>query len=486
MGIAVNPNPVVTVTVSTVLAAIAPAYQQSGAILSFGATNIAEGNTQFLTKFTDITSQYIPGGKIVSAAWATGEVTVTIDPTKPLPAYATIGATVNLAISGMTPAVYNGIHPCTIVSASSFTYPIVSNPGAATVFGTWQVGATAMLNAQVSTFFRQGSGTGCYVLELGYQSSVSAEITALENWLNTSPLAFYGYMLPDYWGLSSNLQPGGPAIELFSQFTDPESMTYFWLTLDVGANGLIPATLKSVVQLVEAPGVAAARASAPIGQYSEFTIASMFFAAMAFKATAISRVAPMCFKYVYGVTPYPTNQNGPLLTSFKNNYVNYIQTGAEGGIAFTNVFQGVTSDGKDYFNWWWTIDWIQIQINLDLTNAIINGSNNPLAPLYYNQPGINQLEAVLAGTMRRGVSLGMVLGTVVQTGYTTEELSAALAQGTFTGTCNVNAVPFTYYITVNPNDYGAGEYDGLSTTFIPARGFVHILVQVVATNIVTL
>jgi hypothetical protein len=207
---------------------------------------------------------------------------------------------------------------------------------------------------------------------------------------------------------------------------------------------------------------------------------------MNFRATAVTRVAPMCFKYIYAVTPYPLQNNGPLLLSFKENFINYIQTGSEGGINYTDVYQGVTADGFDYFNWWWTIDWVQININLDLTNAIINGSNNPLAPLYYDQPGINTLEAVLAQTMKNGGSFGMVNGLVVQTELNSPDLATAIAAGTYAGQCNVNAVPFIDYSIQNPSDYGQGEYDGLSTLFIPARGFVHILVQVVATDIVTL
>ena len=496
MGIAVNPNPVVTVTVSTILAPSAPTYQQSGAILSFGGTTVTPSTPTFLTQFGDLTKLLVPGGIVLTAVWTDedvtdpdniipAQVTVTIDPTKPLPTYTTPGTVVSFAISGIVPTAFNGIQTCTIVSATSFTYPLAADPGVTTSMlgATWQVNSAALLNSEVSTFFRQGAGTGCYLLELGYQPIFSAEVSALETWLNDSPMSYYGYLLPDYWGSPTNIPE---CLQLFQQYSDPESMTYFWLTIPLNSVGLIPNTVKSVIQLIEAPGVAAARSTAVMGQYSEFTIASMFFAAMAFKATAITRVAPMCFKYVYGVTPYPTAGNGPTLKQFKQNNVNYVQTGAEGGIAYTNLYQGVTADGKDYFNWWWTIDWVQIQVNIDLTNAIVNGSNNPLAPLYYNQPGINQLEAVLAGTMKRGVSYGMVLGNVVQTEYNTEDLAAAIAQGTFTGVCNVNAVPFIYYSQNNPSDYGEGEYDGLSTLFIPARGFVHILVQVVATNIVTL
>jgi hypothetical protein len=501
MGIAVNPNPVVTVQVSTIVAPSAPTYQQSGAIVSFGGTTALPNTTKFLTQFSDLTAIITPGGKILTAVWTPEDptdpldiipafATITIDPLLPLPAWAVIGSDIMLAISGLTSdgantAAFNGIQLCTITAANTFTYLLPVNPGSTVPpnIGTWQINSAAQLNSQVSTFFRQGAGVGCYLLEFGYQSAFTDEVSALENWLNTSPMSYYGYLLPDYWGTPTNIPL---SLQLYQQYSDPESITYFWLTIPLASVGMIPNTVKSIIQMVEAPGVAAARLTAIMGQYSEFSIAGMFFAAMAYKATSVTRVAPMCFKYVYGVTPYPTAGNGPLLASFKQNNVNYIQTGAEGGISYTNVYQGVTADGRDYFNWWWTIDWVQIQVNIDLTNAIVNGSNNPLAPLYYNQPGINQLEAVLANTMQRGVSYGMVLGNVVQTEYNTEDLAAAIAQGIFTGVCNVNAVPFIYYSQVNPSDYGAGEYDGLSTLFIPARGFVHILVQVVATNIVSL
>jgi hypothetical protein len=560
-GLAIAPNPIVTVNVSTILAPFTPTYQQTGALVSFGGTNLLPNTSSFLTQFSDLTSLRLSGGGITAASWAgatgtitagtynagTGLITFTATGTLPvsspntfpvtitnvvpaafngtyiasvtnattftvnvtstpgtfvtagnwaygqitatingtLPTYLTTGSPFHAYINGLLPNLYNGAVNATVVSPTSISWPSAANPGTATtpVGGTWQLTNALQLNSMAATWFRQGSGTGVYVLELGYQPSFAAEITALETWLNNSPLSFYGYLLPDYWGSVTNIPA---ALTLYTQFENPEAMTYFWTTIDLGAIGLIPNTVKSVIQLVEAPGVAAARKMSAAGNYSEFTMAAMFFWGLQFKATAVTRVSPMCFKFLYGVTAYPTSGNGPTLVTFKTNNVNYVQTGAEGGIAFTNIYQGVTADGKDYFNWWWTIDWIQIQINIDLSNAIINGSNNPLAPLYYNQQGINQLEAVLAATMQRGVSYGMVLGTVNQTEYNSPDLSNAINLGTFTGTCNVNAVPFIAYSIENPSDYGTGEYDGLSTLFIPARGFVHILVQVVATNIVTL
>jgi hypothetical protein len=480
-----DPNAIVSVQVSTILAPYPTTLQQTGAIVSFGGTTVLPNSSVFLTQFTDLKPLLQGNGAVTAAAFTSGTVTYTI--TGELPSYATTGTVMKIAISGMNPITYNGIFDATMVDATSFTVPMTADPGTAVTMGNWQMYASCQLNAEVATYFRQGTAVGVNILELGYQPQFANEVTALETWLTQSPGSFYGYLLPDYWGDVANLQPGQGVIELFQQYVNPEAMTYFWVTLDdLAAVGLIDDTNKSVIQLMEAPGVQAARAASAPGQFAEFTIAGMFYWAMRFKATAVTRVSPMCFKYVYGVTPYPVPNNGPTLSSFKTNHVNYIQTGAQGGIAYTNVYQGVTADGFDYFNWWWTIDWVQISINVNISNAVLNGSNDPTAPLYYNQNGISQLSQVLASTMITGNQYGMVNGPIIQTQLGPSDLSDAIDSGTFATVCNVNAVPFATYTALNPADYGAGEYDGLSTLFIPARGFVHILVTVVATNIVTL
>ena len=214
---------------------------------------------------------------------------------------------------------------------------------------------------------------------------------------------------------------------LLKRYEAPELMEYFWLTvtpatmtnlffpgqLGSGGGKGTGSSFKDVIQLVEAPaltdptlihipaiGADPERYEMPnyLDPNGEFTMAAMFYNALSFRPSNTNRVAPMAFKYVYGVTEYPQKNNAPLLLSFKSANTNYISTGAEGGISFTMLYEGVTLDGHDYFNWWYTIDWVQIEVNLNLSNAIINGSNNPLAPLYYNQDGINVLQTVLYNT----------------------------------------------------------------------------------------
>ena len=334
-----------------------------------------------------------------------------------------------------------------------------------------------------NTYFGQGNAMGVWVLELGYQNSIANQVIALETWLVNNPLTIYCFLLPRVFGSAAGITAMTPLLKLYQA---PEKMEYFWLTVTSSTMTTLGPTYKNVIQLVEAPELTDPTQDNLNDSIGEFTLASMLYNALSYRPSNTNRICPMAFKYVYGVTEYPQKGNGPLLTSFKAAHTNYISTGAEGGISFTMIYEGVTLDGHDFFNWWYTIDWVQIEVNLNLSNAIINGSNNPLAPLYYNQDGINYLETVLYGTMQDAQTFGMVLGKIEMTQLDGPDLTNAIQTGTFAGKCDVNAVPFLNYTLANPGDYKIGEYDGLSALFIPARGFIHILVNIVVSDLVSI
>jgi hypothetical protein len=413
--------------------------------------------------------------------WSAGLVTLTT--ASPLvPTYAA-GDTPIMTITGFTPTGYNYTGAVTVVDTGSFTYPVATDPGTGTVMGTYQPQNAIELSQMATTFFDQGNMTSVWVLELGYGATAASHVAAMQSWLNVNPKTFCGYLMPRSVGSSqATIQAWEP---LFKQFENPEAMTYFWVTVMSNLTAVLDVTYKCVIQMVEAPTVTNILDTNVANPNGEFSMAAMFYNAMAFKPSQITRVAPMAFKYLYGVTAYPTKNNAPLLSTFKTNFTNYVATGAEGGISYNIIYAGVTRDGQDYFNWWWTIDWVQINIQLNLSNAIINGSNNPFAPLYYNQDGVDFLETNLYNTMLQASALGMVLGAITMTGYNQPDLQNNILLGTFEGMCDVNAVSFIDYVNANPTHYKIGEYDGLSVLFIPARGFIHILVQVVATDLVT-
>jgi hypothetical protein len=283
---------------------------------------------------------------------------------------------------------------------------------------------------------------------------------------------------------------------LFAQYQNNQAMTYFWLTVVPLASAptnpatdpltTLGPTFKSVIQFIEAPANTDPAQTNLTNPNGEFSACSMFYNALAYSPSNTNRISPMAFKELFGVTQYPTKNAGPMLTRIKQANSNYVAFGMEGGINVDMVFQGVTLDGYDYFNWWYTIDYAQITINQNLSNAIINGSNNPLAPLYYNQDGINVLASVLYATMQSMRTFGMVVGQLTLTQFDGPSLTEAINSYQFIGMCDINAVPFIPYSLANPGHYKIGEYDGLSTLFIPQRGFIHILVNVVASSLIAI
>lgn len=225
------------------------------------------------------------------------------------------------------------------------------------------------------------------------------------------------------------------------------------------------------------------QAAAPTaGNTGEFTAAAGFYKTLGYNPSSANLLTPFAFSFLFGVTPWTTQGNSAVLQTLKDASVNVVLTGAEGGITDTALFWGTTMDGSDFMEWYGA-DWIQIQLDLSLSNAIINGSNNPLNPLYYSQFGIETLQDVALGTCRNGVSFGCGNGTVVPSSLTGTALQAAIENGTFDGDIVVNAVPFVQYLEGSPGDYKIGRYAGLGVLWIVNRGFIEIQVNLSISNL---
>ena len=216
---------------------------------------------------------------------------------------------------------------------------------------------------------------------------------------------------------------------------------------------------------------------------TEFSLAAVLWVTLNYDPSDTNKPPPLAFSYVFGVTPFPVQGMGPVLTALKTAYVNVIGTGAEGGISNAIVLWGRLKDGNP-FNFWYATDWVAIEGDIALANAVINGSNNPINPLYYNQNGVDRLQAVLASVVQRAVTFGLVLFPPKQTALTGPELTAALATDQFDGSSVVNAVPFIRYSQNNPSHYRQGLYEGFSATFTPLRGFEQIQINLVVSSFV--
>jgi hypothetical protein len=285
-----------------------------------------------------------------------------------------------------------------------------------------------------TTFFAQGNEVGVYVLELGVVASAPAGITALNTWIVANPGNFYAYLVPATWDAS-----GAALNTMAANYSSPTGKTYFFVTTTSGTLSAYTATTKAIVAIVPSPTAAS----------SEFQAAAFFYQWLSNLPAIASPSPPMGFRYVYGVTPWTLNGNGTTISTILTAFGNIILSGAEGGISTATLRNGTTMDGNQMM-FWYAVDWLEIQAQQLLANAIINGSNsNP--PLYYNQAGINTLLAILDTIGFSGTSFGLLLAW------------------------SFAATPFAAYTAANPADYAAGKYAGFSGTVYPQRGFEAIV-----------
>jgi hypothetical protein len=456
-------NQIVNLIVTQTVAPSPSTLQKTGALISQGATTLAPNARQLITQPADLTAILSGALAISSITWTGSVATVTTAAPHGLPD----ADVIDITISGVTPSGYNGTFECTVTGASTFTYPLASNPGMETVPGVWTVADVAELVAQVTTFFAQGSQQGVYVLELG-EGSPAVGVAALATYITNNPGFFYAYLVPREWDVVAQF------LALLATFTSTTALTYFFVTTTPDTYAQYPATLKCVNAWIEAPEI-------PV---TEFSAAAGLWVELNYAPSSTNKVTPYAFSYVFGVTPYPTPGNGPLFASLKAAGVNIIGTGAEGGITNTIIFWGTTMDVRPV-NYWYGVDWIQITGDQAVANAVINGSNNPANPLYFNQDGINRIQKALASQMSAGVSFGIVLFNVIQTNLSPSALAVALENGTYDGFTVVNADPFLDYTTTNPSDYKIGKYTGLTVSATPLRGFEAITININVTDFVS-
>lgn len=432
-------NAIVQVNVSQTVAPAPITLQRTGAFISQGATNTALNTLSLLTQLADLTPLLTGSHAVTSITQTAGTATITTTTPHGVP----IADVIPVTIAGASPAAYNGVHTCTATGASTLTFAIASgttSPATGTIVYTLE--DVAELLAMATTFFAQGTGVAVYVLELGI-GDAGTGVAALTTYLTANPFTIYRFLVPRYWDVDTDF------LALLTAQDGTTAKLYFHVTTTNATYASYTALQKSAMTWIEAPAIPAI----------EFSAAADFYVALNYNPSTTNKVPPNAFAFLAGVTPYPAKGNQALFAAWKLAGVNWVGTGAEGGISNAITYWGTMQDGHD-LTYWYSVDWMQLHLNQDLANEIINGSNNPQAPLYYDQNGINRLQARAQATANQGVSIGLVLPPVV-----------------------VTAVPFTTYTTANPSDYPVGTYNGLAVVYTPNRGFKSITFNVQVSNI---
>jgi len=535
-------NPVVNVYVSVQNAPAPATLQKTGAFISQGATNTSVGTKTLLKQKSDLTPILGGSKALTSLVWSGNVVTattvvphgLTINDTLPV----TIAGEIPAGYNGVFTATITGastftyplaVNPGAQSTAGVYTLEDVSELTAmANTFfaqGSQQgvyvleLGAgnatdgVAVLNAWITAnpnvFYsylvpRFWDGNAAYLAFLaGFESTNSKTYffttTTLQNWqAYTAAMKCVEAMIeaPVYgvWpqnALTALSQTGGVASAVTTTNHGVVPGEYFTLAgnAPAGYNGWFlaqPATTGNLLsfQVASALGAETALGELLASQYAsagvpstEFSHAADFWVTLNYKPSSTNKVTQLNLAYLSGVTPFPTEGNASLLATLNAGNVSVVGTGAQGGISNTLVIGGNLMDGNP-FKYWYSVDWAQINTQRNLTAYLINGANNPQAPVDYNQPGINGGQQVLTSTMNSGITNGLVLNPVKVTTLDGSDFAAALVAGTLKGYTIVNADPFASYVAENPNDYAAGIYDGYSIDYTPLRGFQSITINI--------
>ncbi|WP_275222809.1 hypothetical protein [Citrobacter freundii] len=442
---------------------------KSGAMISIGGTTLAAGSYQLLTSKDDLKNIVAPAKTISTLAWSANVVTVTLSENHGW----SNGDQIPVVISGATPAAYNGAYTASVTGDKTLTYTLSSDPGTATVMGTVTTVAAGEIQQMNTTYWAQGSSRAVYVLELG-EISVTSAVAALGDFidkdisLGNTYQKFFSYLVPREWDIEPTFKT------LTGQYTSPGSLVYFFVTSTIATYQSWVATKnKTVFAGVEAPNIPA----------TEFSMAAAFQSSLSNDPGSSNMVPPMAFRFMYGVTEYPVENNGTLLKTLQDNHINYIGSSAEGGLSNKMLVAGHMLDGNP-FNYWYAVAWAAINLELDLANEVINGSNTTTNPLYYDQNGIDRLQNRALKTLRNGISYGLILGRVIGTKLIQTDFNTEYEKGSYAGNAVINAVPFANYSSLNPSDYQEGKYNGLSAVITPRRGFESITFNLNVTNFV--
>lgn len=458
-----QPNEVTTLIVSTTGAPVPNDLQQKGAFVSQGGTTKAAGTLTLLSSVSDLTA--ILSGSIAITALAYDGLTHTVTGTATAHGRDP-GDTEWAVVSGCTPAGYNGTFLATFTDANTFTYAMPSTLAACTVFGTLTDEDTIEINAMNTTFFAQGATQPVYVLELGHGTTAEG-VTALNSFITTNPTEIYSYLVPRTWDGEATFKT------MVTNYNAPATKLQFFVTTTISTYSTWTAVNNCVMAMVEAPGIPA----------TEFSIASMFHRTLSRRPNSGTPVTTVALAAVYGVTPYPLFGNGATLQLLRNANIGYFDTGSEGGLNSVIICKWGHVLSGESFDKWYAIDWAAITLQQDVTNEVINGNNNTLAPLKYNQKGIDRLQNRAADTLLRGVTYGLLLGNVEAVQLDPQVFADNLTNGEYRGKCVINAIPFSIYTAQNPSDYAVThQYSGLQAAIIPQLGFEHIVINLNASD----
>lgn len=278
-----------------------------------------------------------------------------------------------------------------------------------------------------------------YLEEMGTKDTDYEEkIKALNNFVTNSQMPCYIIVLPDGMGADNTLQE-----KLFSLYNQLNTPLYFFCNFK--NDDLTTYSTSVVYSQVKEQKCAALFCDNTIGQNLAALAAGMF-ASYKFDLSQTNPASPFNYKKLEGVKFKPLNS--PLRQQMIQDSVNFVDQ-VSTSICLLNGRYGDTYAIEYRYQW----DLTSFQVETDLKALILNGVNNPLYVIKYNQDGIDILKSRVKSTLNGMIEIGAVT-----------EYAASMnpGDGSLIDVGDINCIGFREYIQSNPDDYENEIYGGIS------------------------
>ena len=358
-----------------------------------------------------------------------------------------LGYPITLTTSGQYPGLFSGSYEMIPFSTTELYYlasdsVMASNRTGVTTLGIINDADAFMLSAMWRTWDNQNEARSEYltpwVLELG-NGTLTQGIALLNDYITQNPDEFYAFVLPRGW-YGQNLK----------NWLDTQYGRYFFVTSNTTFSDY--GGLKCVASIAE-----------PSTKQGDEYHASAYAYNLCNFVPEAGRVNQLLYSGVYGLTPWDLNdaqQN--LYTDLNISLVIAAPTGTSvpAMIIGGESMDGLPDDNHD-LSWWRSINYCEIECQKALESEIIEGSNG-VNPLVYNQTGIDRLRQRAQSVIRGAYKMGIIAED-----------------------SQVIAVDFQTYKAAHPDHWTLQQYNGLSVSVTPQRGFKSIILNLFITRSTT-
>lgn len=287
----------------------------------------------------------------------------------------------------------------------------------------------------INSFFLNAIGKVCYILEVGSDVSAQQQLQRVDTFISAGTFPCYNFSLP------STLYADSYLGTLLTKYAKAGMGVYF--------SAVLPAEKPSSGgQYSQWKGQKCFMGYYPSLSNANLNIDGLISGIKAssdFDVSIGTRLSPLEGKYTNTpsiVLPQETQED--IATS------NVVFTSAEG--TSNVVTNAVYADGNP-FSYWYAVDKLKTLLEANFATLKLNASNIPNSALTYNDSGIQTIKQNLTTTLESAINMGLV--NQFASSYN-------LGSGKPVGIGEVEAIPFSTYISTNPEDYKNGFYGGFS------------------------